>query len=183
VLALGYDDPGDGTGTIAVYDSCCPCSGHTIRLDFRGRSLSADESCASAKAGTRWKGFFCDVYSPARPPIAVGLTSGLATAPATGPSGAATVTVQYTARNYSFSRCPPLALRVGRAPGACSGSMVDGGGEETPQPLDAGACRTLTWAAPSDGTADVARYSARCFLGVVDGAEIWKELPLAEGTT
>jgi hypothetical protein len=183
VLALGYDDPGDGSGTIVVYDSCCPRSAHTITLDFRGRSLSADETCACTGTETRWKGFFCAVYTPARPPVAVGLTAGVSASPGNGPSEAATTMVQYTARNNSFSRCPPLALRIGLAPAAGAGTAINGGGEERPQPLDAGASRTLTWAAPPEGTADAARYSARCFLGVVDGAEIWKELPVVEGTT
>jgi hypothetical protein len=67
VLAYGYSDPGDGTGTVYVYDMNCPDKENTIHLDFRGIELMADESCASADRGAL-RGFFCEVYMPASPP-------------------------------------------------------------------------------------------------------------------
>ncbi|MGH2627777.1 MAG: hypothetical protein ACRDHY_14135 [Anaerolineales bacterium] len=66
VLAYGYDDNGDGRGTIYVYDMNCPGAEQTLRVDFRGESLQAEESCPGARGPLR--GFFCEIYSPAEPP-------------------------------------------------------------------------------------------------------------------
>lgn len=67
VLAYGYHDSGDGTGTIYVYDMNCPDRENTIRLDFRGSELVADESCPSQDRGPL-RGFFCEVYTESSPP-------------------------------------------------------------------------------------------------------------------
>lgn len=173
VLALGYTDTGDGTGVLTVYDSCCPRSAHTITLDFRGRSLRAEESCGSHGGETRWKGFFCDAYTPARPPVAVGL-EGDVVASSAAEAGGAGLTVRFRVRNVGFSRCPPLALRVGRREAA--GAAADLGGEEAPQPLEAGAYRTVAWSA-STAPAGSAGYAARCRLVGDDARDIWKALP------
>lgn len=167
VLAIGYDHPGDGTGSITVYDSCCPRSAHSIALDFRGSRLRADESCAHRGGDTQWMGFFCDVYRPARPPIALGLGAGITVEP--GPPGVRSA--RYTARNAGFSPCPPLALHLARR-----GEVADLGGEEGPRPLDPGACRTLVRSLPPDG-ADAGDLCARAYLGTVDGRPVWKHLP------
>jgi hypothetical protein len=177
VLALGYDDPGDGTGTLFVYDSCCPGAAHTIALDFHGSSLAADESCARHGGDTRWKGFFRDAYSPAMPPIAVGLSTEVTTSPVSEVGKDPTVTLEYTARNYSFSPCPPLALRFIQTDEA-GDRTADCGGEETPEPLDTGACRTVVLSLHQDEVAGTARYVARCRLGPAGGVEVWKHLPV-----
>jgi hypothetical protein len=67
ILAHGYDDPGDGTGTLFVYDMNCPDKDNTIRLDFRGAILQAQETCADERRGAL-RGFFCNDYRPAQPP-------------------------------------------------------------------------------------------------------------------
>lgn len=67
VVAYGYDDPGDGTGTIFVYDMNCPDSENTIHLNFGGPILTAKESCPS-KARGELRGFFCEAYAFANPP-------------------------------------------------------------------------------------------------------------------
>jgi hypothetical protein len=67
VLAIGYDDPGNGTGTLYLYDSNCPDSPQTTKLDFRYKALVAEESCPSPERGAL-KGFFCENYTPATPP-------------------------------------------------------------------------------------------------------------------
>jgi len=181
VLALGYDDPGDGTGALYVYDSCCPGATHTIALDFRGSSLDADESCACHGRDTRWQGFFCDAYSPAMPPIAVGLSTEITVSAASYTGKGEGVALEYTARNYSFSRCPPLALRFARTDEA-RGRMVDCGGEETLEPLDSGAGRTVSLSLHQDEAAGTAHYVARCRLGPADGVEVWKHLPVQAAT-
>jgi len=177
VLAISYGDPGDGTGTLSVYDSCCPASAHTIALDFRGQTLKADESCANHGGDTHWSGFFCDAYTPARPPIAVGLAAGLTVSPVSDGGDVSHVTLRFTAQNFSFSTCPPLALRVGVAAVGSSGPMADAGGEEEPLPLEPGASRTLVQSIPRQEATGAERRSARCSLGVIDGVEVWKELP------
>jgi hypothetical protein len=68
VLAYGYDDAGDGTGTIYLYDMNCPGREQTTTLDFRGSQLEAQESCPGAARGAL-RGFFCEVYKTAKLPI------------------------------------------------------------------------------------------------------------------
>jgi hypothetical protein len=82
VLAYGYDEPDPtlgtgGTGIIYVYDMNCPgvqptpdCPGgeRTIRLDFRGRVLSAQECCPNPLRGPL-RGLICEKYSAVRPPL------------------------------------------------------------------------------------------------------------------
>lgn len=68
VLATGYADPGDGTGTIFLYDMNCPRREQTIALDMRQSDhLRATESCPSPPRGDL-RGFFCETYTPATPP-------------------------------------------------------------------------------------------------------------------
>lgn len=67
ILAYGYDDPGDGTGTIYVYDMNCPGRENSIGLDMRGATLAAVESCANDQRGPL-RGFFCNAYTPDTPP-------------------------------------------------------------------------------------------------------------------
>jgi len=79
VLAYGYDDPRDGTGTIYVYDmnspGFCPpdslgATEQTIAIDLRGEGLVATESCPNEARGPL-QGLFCEVYHPMQPPYLV----------------------------------------------------------------------------------------------------------------
>lgn len=67
VLAIGYDDPGDGTGVISVYDMNGPGKAQTIALDMRGTTLAAVESLPNPHRGPL-RAFFCERYTPAPPP-------------------------------------------------------------------------------------------------------------------
>jgi hypothetical protein len=67
VLAYGYEDPGDGTGIVYLYDMNCPEKEHRTLLDFRGHELNADESCPNTNRGPL-RGFLCEVYRPTTPP-------------------------------------------------------------------------------------------------------------------
>lgn len=67
VLAIGYDDGGDGKGKIYVYDMNCPGGEQTIHLDFTGEALGAEETCPGGRGPLR--GFFCETYRPAPPPL------------------------------------------------------------------------------------------------------------------
>jgi hypothetical protein len=69
VLAYGYDDAGDGTGTIYIYDPNCPgATEHTITVDFRSGMLLTSESCGNRTGWTPIRGFFCNGYTPLPPP-------------------------------------------------------------------------------------------------------------------
>jgi hypothetical protein len=85
VLAIGAEDHGDGTGVVYLYDSNGPGREHTIRLDFRGELLQAEESCPSPERGPL-RGFFCEHYAPATPPD---LPRGSMPKPATKPAASA----------------------------------------------------------------------------------------------
>ncbi len=74
VLAYGYEDLGNGSGTLYVYDMNCPGRENSIKLDFTGPALAAVESCASDVRGTL-RGFFCNAYQLGQPPD-VGLKFG-----------------------------------------------------------------------------------------------------------
>ena len=72
VVAYDYEDSGDGTGTIFVYDMNCPEEDPdkqpTIEVDFRGQTLEASEDCANSQRGPL-QGFFCETYmSKPNPP-------------------------------------------------------------------------------------------------------------------
>jgi hypothetical protein len=67
VLAVGYDDHGDNTGVIYVYDMNAPGKEQTISLDMRGHELVAVESVPNAERGPL-RAFFCERYTPAAVP-------------------------------------------------------------------------------------------------------------------
>ncbi|MBX0329069.1 hypothetical protein K2Z83_15425 [Oscillochloris sp. ZM17-4] len=67
VLATGYDDHGDGTGVIYVYDMNSPGKEQTITIDTRFGQLAAVESVPNAERGPL-RAFFCERYEPAPPP-------------------------------------------------------------------------------------------------------------------
>ncbi len=67
VLVYGYDDPGDGTGVLYLYDMNCPDKEQKTCLDFRGEQLQATETCAIEDRG-ELRGFFCEIYTQATPP-------------------------------------------------------------------------------------------------------------------
>ncbi len=161
VLAYGYDDPGDGTGVIYLYDPNCPHNNDgdkTIQLDFRGTSLQATETCYQAPRGPL-RGFFCAKYvAPATPlPIAVAVT-------ATQGAGAQQVVVE----NVGFCPSPALALAVQGA----TGGLIQ---QETLESLASGANKAIGVAAQAASTSNVV---VRCFLGTFDGVEVWKNLPI-----
>lgn len=60
VLAYGYDDHEDGTGTVYLYDMNCPGAEQTLNLDFAGEKL-VEDSCHSDTRGDI-QGFFLENY-------------------------------------------------------------------------------------------------------------------------
>ncbi len=79
IMAWGYTDNGDGTGSLLVYDSNAPQqigeaaepAGTTIPFDFRGPALVAT---SPSDYGDLLVGFFCTDYSRVAPPA--GLAAG-----------------------------------------------------------------------------------------------------------
>jgi|GEM_PF-727605 len=69
VLVTGYEDAGDGTGVLFVYDNNCPNREAVITVDFRGPVLGVTESCASNAGPDALRGFFRALYVPMVPPL------------------------------------------------------------------------------------------------------------------
>lgn len=76
ILAYGYEDHGNGTGRLFVYDNNTPDTESTIDLNFNTSPLGAKESSGSPKRGPL-RGFFLANYTPKTPPLAVGLSKNL----------------------------------------------------------------------------------------------------------
>ena len=81
ILVYGYDDPGNGTGTMYVYDSNSPMqygaannpASYTVTLDFTGSSLVAT---SPSDFGNMLAGFFCTLYVPLPPPPGLAISFG-----------------------------------------------------------------------------------------------------------
>ena len=79
ILVYGYEDPGNGTGTMYVYDSNTPkqygdTSHSIVTLDFTGASLVATTP-SDATTGTL-AGFFCTEYIRVPPPRGLATSFG-----------------------------------------------------------------------------------------------------------
>lgn len=108
VLVYAYDDNLDGTTTLTLYDNNEPSVPSTINLDLSGPALIAIESAAPGARGPL-QGFFCTIYNPSTPPVAVVLRAGLTVSPAKAAVGSP-VDVQMEVANIGFHSSPPLAL-------------------------------------------------------------------------
>jgi hypothetical protein len=109
VLAIGAEDHGDGTGVVYLYDSNGPGREHTLRLDFRGELLQAEESCPSPERGPL-RGFFCEHYAPAPPPdLPRGSMPKPAAKPVTRPAASAG---QPATRPAANTKKPVVAKRL-----------------------------------------------------------------------
>jgi hypothetical protein len=181
VLAFDYDDPGNGTGTVYVYDMNCPGDAQTIAVDFRGQTLVATESCANQSRGPL-QGFFCEKYAKTQPPLAVRLSQGISVS-RPGPYFVGdSVELKFTAFNEGFSTCPPLCLQV-------TGQNLDTGQDTIPQgevnasPLAGGQGHELVASFQLKGAPGLYRFSPRAYLGQFNGVDIWRTIPAgAPGT-
>jgi hypothetical protein len=68
VIAYGYEDMGNGSGKIYVYDIDCPDREHTIRFKLDQNTLTLSESCRQSDYSSCLQGFFCENYSVVPPP-------------------------------------------------------------------------------------------------------------------
>jgi hypothetical protein len=63
ILAIGYADPGDGTGSLTVWDNNDGAQPATLNLDFRGSELQVTGSTRPIK------GIFAEDYTFVQPPL------------------------------------------------------------------------------------------------------------------
>jgi hypothetical protein len=179
VLCYGYDDPGDGTGTLLVYDNNSPDKEAHIGLDFRDSILTTptddtfsvlDSEHKQARGPLR--GFFATAYTPASPPPAVVLAKGLTTDPSGCAEERKPVQATYTAQNVGYHQSPKLELKVVASDGVA-------GGETAPMPIEQGASRPvdaeLSFVGPG-----VRSLAVMADLGVFDSLPIHKKLPPAD---
>jgi hypothetical protein len=80
VLVYGYNDPGDGTGSLFFYD--CNNPGVESEIDFNLNGSRLVTTRDDTILANTLLGFFCENYSPSIPPVAIGLSQGLSSAPA-----------------------------------------------------------------------------------------------------
>ena len=67
LVAYGYEETGEQTKTIYVYDVNCPGAERTIEVDFSDPNLlRSTESCP--RPGNALRGFFCESYDVVVPP-------------------------------------------------------------------------------------------------------------------
>ena len=70
LLAIGFDDHGDGTGTLYLYDANQPDDVARIDFDLRGARLATtrDDPLAAMPGRGLLQGFFVEAYNSSRPP-------------------------------------------------------------------------------------------------------------------
>jgi hypothetical protein len=68
VIAYGYEDMGNGSGKIDVYDIDCPDQEHTISFKLNENTLTVSEICRHSNSISYLHGFFCENYSVVTPP-------------------------------------------------------------------------------------------------------------------
>jgi hypothetical protein len=128
VLAYGYEDNGDNTGKLYIYDNDVPNQEVTWLLNFNGPTLIADEGLSKHDGRGPLQGFFCSNYSlNPHPPVIpfqtrngsisgkkIGLDSANNSFPGAGwtitlikPDGTTMSTTTDANGNYSFTDLPP----------------------------------------------------------------------------
>ncbi|KWE76660.1 hypothetical protein WL77_32385 [Burkholderia ubonensis] len=110
VLAYGYADNGDNTGSIWIYDDNVPDTEVVIDLNFNGPELQAVEGASSSEDRGPLKGFFCESYTLKVPPVALGLSRGISAllAGTTGNDSS----LSYEATNFGIGPTQALQLYV-----------------------------------------------------------------------
>ncbi|MBD1847397.1 hypothetical protein H6F89_29140 [Cyanobacteria bacterium FACHB-63] len=68
VLAIGYQDHGNGTATLQIWDNNHRDSSDILTLDFRGEELVV---VTAPRIYAPIKGIFCEEYSSVRPPVSL----------------------------------------------------------------------------------------------------------------
>lgn len=167
VLAYGYQDNGNLTGSLFLYDNNAPGVESVTTIDLSGATLAAHEDASSNDRGPL-RGFFCTVYNPDVPPLAVVLSKG-ETASSPCVEQGKKVQVSFTAKNIGYHTSPPLALQVGATGGAVKG-------ENALTAIGQGASRQVDPAFTFHSSQSVT-FRAAASQGTVAGIPILKRLP------
>jgi hypothetical protein len=167
VLCYGYQDNGDQTGSLFLYDNNAPGVESVTTLDLTGSSLRAHEDTTSEKRGPL-RGFFCTSYTAHAPPVAVVLHKGeSASAPCV--EQGKKVRVSFTAKNVGYHASPALALQIG----ATGGTVM---GESNRKSIQEHASREVDRSFAFHGS-QVATFRVGASLGTVAGIPMLKQLP------
>jgi hypothetical protein len=192
VLAYGYEDHGNGTGLIYIYDDAAALPSnveHKITIDLTRAELA---TCESAHAGTGGfdtrrgplKAIFCSEYWPDTPPIGLGLERGMTASPAGFVDTTTPVQLQFTAKNYGYGPTPPLQLDSKGVDFGQPPNSHDAGQEQIPPtPIASESDRSWAASVTLGQTAAGRRYFSVAHLGTFDGVDVWKNIPSKEGGT
>jgi hypothetical protein len=79
VLAIGFDDPGDGTGRLYTYDPNLPDDVAVLDFDLRGPGVTTTRDDALVNMAQRGllQGFFVEAYNSVRPPPTLAASLGV----------------------------------------------------------------------------------------------------------
>jgi hypothetical protein len=184
ILAYGYEDYGNGKGLIYVYDDAASPANveNTIAVDFTGNELVTVESAYGNTGGFEpqrgpLKGIFCSEYFPDTPPIALGLEQGLTASPPGFVDPTKPVQLQFTAKEYGYGPTSPLRLDVKGIDFAQPPNLYDVGQEQNQLAIQSGSDRSYAGSVTLGPTASWSRYFAAAHLGVIDGVDVWKNIP------
>lgn len=111
VLAVGFDDPGDDTGTLHVYDPNVPDDVARLDFDLRGEAVTTgrDDPLASMPDRGLLRGFFVETYNPTRPPTT--LAASLRCDPSCAVAGAS-IHLASEVVNRGYHTSPDLAVLI-----------------------------------------------------------------------
>jgi hypothetical protein len=191
ILAYGYEDYGNGTGQIYVYDSAPPAGQspnveNYIKVDFTGDELMTQESAyqnypfwSSPKRGPL-KGIFCSQYCPDMPPLALGLEQGISGSSSGLVDAGTPITLQFTAKNYGYGPTGSLQLDVKGIDFSKPPNTYDLGQEPQPAPIAENGDRLWSGSATINISSGSHRYFAAAHLGSFDGLDVWKNIPAKE---
>lgn len=185
ILAYGYEDNGDGTGLVYVYDNAAdhPQNENTISIDFRFDELMTKESAypdtGFESARGPLKGIFCSQYVPSIPPLALGLEKGLSSSISGPVQNGTSIALTFTAKNYGHGPTSDLALDSKGVSYGQPRVVYDVGEEVQRAPVSAGGDRQWSGQVTVAGS-DWRRYMAAAHLGVFDGVDVWKNIPPSE---
>ncbi len=175
VLVVGFDDAGDDTGSLHVYDPNVPDDLARVDFDLRGRTVTTtrDDPLTTMRDRGLLRGFFVEAYNPTRPPAT--LAASLRCDPVCAVAGAP-VHFECEVVNRGYHTSPEFAVVI----------QGDGGAVELREPafkaLDENTDRSFdtTGAFTEPGSHSAV---ANAVLLTTDGGEVHRELaPIEPGS-
>jgi hypothetical protein len=169
VLCSGYEDAGNGTGTLYLYDNNRPGVESRIDFDMRSSNLGTtrDDTFQSDRGPLR--GFFVTSYTPAIPPPAIVLTGSLMVAGCVQQGNAVQAT--WAISNVGYQKSAAVQLEV-------VSSLGEVGRELTPAAIDYQGSRNV--AVPiSFGLPGARRLAVAASMEIPNDAPVVKLIPPA----